>query len=93
MSLRDEIPLKRRKILKKSTNKLIVLAFAGAILSVVFFAVLSFLTEPDSTYYVALIAEHRGAISGFWFGALLLIIGWSPFYQYLYFVNYYYDID
>lgn len=93
MSLREEIPLKRRKIIKKSISKLVVLAFAGTILSIVFIAALSVLTESDSPFYVGLIAAHRGTISGFWFSVVALIVGWSPFYQCLYFITYHYEMD
>lgn len=91
-TLRDEIPLSIRKVVKKTFRRIVrTLAFA-VVLTICFVFVYDALSDGTSQFARGLAQSQEQALA-LWCLAMLVWIGWEPIYQYLYFVNYFYDID
>lgn len=87
-SLRERIPLRKRKIIKKSFFKVLMMSFAVVVLSVIYFPLLDVLTE-DSTFF----QQNRHIFDTVFYLVCAGLLLFSPIYQYLYYRAYFYDID
>ncbi len=92
-TLREEIPLRTRKILKKSFGLAVTTTVIGAVVSVILFAVITVLRESEISGLSPFLKTYQPAIAVGWFGLLLVLILWSPIYEYLYLRLYFYDLD
>lgn len=89
MSLRERIPLQKRKVVKKSIGGTIGVLFVAGFLSV-FFVAFFYAGEADlPPMLLALRPTLLIALFAF-FGFLLC---WNPVYQYVYWKRYFYDMD
>ena len=88
-SLRDDIPLQKRKILKKTFASLIKVCIFCAIVT-------AFLVQwmgGDLGELPVWVAENRGGLWALWALAVILLILSRTLYQILYFITYHYDMD
>ena len=87
--LRTEIPLQKRKILKKTFNSIVKVLVVCGLLSIGFFSWLSGTmgSVPES------VASHERLYTVAWIFGVLLIVLARMGYQILYFVTYFYDVD
>ena len=91
-TLREEIPLRRRKIIKKSLGRLIRVVSIAAVLTVIFFGVYTLMEDGDTAMAHRFVAQE-GQIRFVWYSVMAAWIFWEPIYQYLYFAMYFYDMD
>jgi uncharacterized membrane protein YdbT with pleckstrin-like domain len=88
-SLRNEIPLQRRKVLKKTFTSLVkVLAVCG-FLSILFY---SWLAGHMGTLPAGA-ASHRLLLAVGWIFLIVVVVASRLAYQVLYFITYFYDMD
>lgn len=91
-TLRERIPLRRRKILKKSLLKIVVTTVVAAIITLGLVLLLDYLMANTGAAR-ELLEDKVDGIMIAWFILIGLLICTSPFYQYLYFRKYFYDVD
>lgn len=83
------VPLKRRKILKKSLGNVISVMIFGIIGTLIGYVLIVSRLVVVADEYVRLAAW--GVIA--WFIFLVILMFWRMGYQYLYYLTYFYDID
>jgi len=88
-SLRERIPLQKRKIAKKSIATELGTVVALGFVSI--FIVLFLLAGREDL--PTFLRSHALTIVFAWIGIVLALLCWIPFYQYLYFVTYFYDTE
>lgn len=91
-SLRHQIPLRRRKILKKSLGPTTIKLIVAVIVTLVFFWIYDLFASGEGRVAAGLRAKQF-SIMWVW---ILCVFGWALsalIYEILYYVNYYYDID
>jgi len=91
-TLRERIPLRRRKIIKKSVGSVfrkVVYAFLASLVAVFVYDLLS--GGENRLAYVLRLKEEQ--LVTLWVVGMAMWILSEPFYQYLYYVNYFYDMD
>jgi len=94
VSLRGDVPLRRRKIVKKSLVPTLLVLLAGGVVSVFVAAFAAAPTDtpppddkaPDVRFFVA-------AVTVAWFTFYAVLLAWYPLYQYLAFRNYDYALE
>lgn len=83
------MPLRRRKILKKSFGSALSVFLVGGFFSLIGYTLLHFGIIP--------IPEEREGTAQLlitaWFGFLVVLMFWRMAYQYIYYLTYFYDID
>ena len=88
-TLRQLVPLRRRKILKKSLSRAVKVLCSGALVSLIGYGLYSWgLVQVPDEYQ-----NLKVAVLVAWFGLLLVLMFWKMAYEYIYFLNYFYDID
>ena len=90
--LRKTIPLRLRKILKKSFGSFIKAFFIGGILTVAIFYFLDSLDPTDSPATERMI-YFCGRLLGVWLFIFFCFMFWKMIYEYIYYRMYYYDMD
>ena len=88
-SLREQIPLQKSKVLKKTIGSIIGVFFGAGILGAVLFG----LTSGKSDVTAMATEPLRSWIRGGWAGWFLVSLCTSPLQWILYFRRYYYDAD
>ena len=88
-ALRKTIPLRRRKILKKSLGNMIVVLLAGGFLTLIAYGLLriGIVRIPEGN------ERSANILAGLWFVFLGLLMFYRMIYQYLYYLAYFYDVD
>ena len=92
-TLRERIPLRRRKILKKSLLKIVITSVVAAIITLGLVLLLDYLVNNVGSGARELLEDKGDGILIAWFVLIGILICTSPFYQYLYFRKYFYDVD
>ncbi len=87
--LRQLIPVRRRKILKKSLGNVISVMLIGGFLSLIGYALVASATVTVPAGYETSAAF---VVLG-WLLFLAVLMFWRMAYQYLYYLTYYYDMD
>ena len=93
-TLRDRIPLQKRKIVKKSIGAILAILIVFGFAS--FFVVGMLYGSMDGAPaggFTAFVRDHRAIIVTVWAILIGLQLCSCPFYQYLYFRSYFYDAD
>ncbi len=91
--LRSTVPLRVRKILKKSLGKIILLSIPSAIVLVLYFAAIEALHTGETGTFGSYVLKYESSITFFVVGFFVVLVLWSPFWEYLYFRFYFYDMD
>lgn len=92
-TLRDTAPLRYRKILKKGLFRIFVTGSVGVVASFILFGLIYFLREASLPVISDFLALHQEMIAWIWFIVLAGVVLWSPFYELLYMISYYYNAD
>jgi len=87
LPLRKLIPLRRRKILKKSLGSALVVFVVGGVLTAIGYLLLRYMPVPQSAQN----AVHFGIVV--WFAFLGALMFYRMVYQYLYYLTYFYDAN
>lgn len=90
--LREDIPLRYRKIIKKSVGQFVRILVLATIATVAFFFIYDTIAAGKS-HAAQVLLEREDSVLAFWMLCMGLWVLWAPFYQYLYFLSYYYDMD
>ena len=88
-TLRNRIPLQKRKILKKTLGTAIGLLVLLGALSVLVVLPLS----AGRQQLPGAVLRYGAAILWAWFGLVAVMLLWNPTYQWLYYAAYFYDAD
>ncbi len=90
--LRETIPLRKIKILKKSIGGTIGVLLLSGFLSIFAWVVL-FADLIDPCELFRFLRRFRCSLCVVWLSFWTLLICWNPLYQHLYFKRYFYDMD
>ena len=91
-SLRETIPLETKKIIKKSISGTIGLLLLAGLLSI-FLGFFLFVDIRELKEWPAILVAVRSVLRIALPILLVLLFSWNPFYHYLYWKRYFYDID
>ena len=90
--LKDQVPLRYRKIIKKSIGQFFKILVFATVATLVFFFIYDTIAGGNS-HASAVLRDREDSVMAFWMLCMGLWVLWGPFYQYLYFVSYFYDMD
>ena len=93
VALRKSIPLRLRKIVKKSIGRVLMLSVPAGIVLVIYFAGLRSLEGGDPGGIGAAFLQKAVTFNIIVVGIAAAIVLWSPFWEFLYFITYFYDMD
>ncbi len=92
-TLREMHPLRLRKIWKKSFTRMVSMAALAAVLSAVGYFILRALVNKDPFAGEMVASPALYQVLGGWVLLMAILVFYAPFYEYLYFIYYFYDMD
>lgn len=93
LTLRQLVPIRKRKILKKSLGRIVILAIPSLIALVLYFAGLDALRSGENGAPGDYILAKETVLTSVVVGFFSVLVFYNPFWEALYFVTYHYDMD